>query len=93
MQVMCTYAAALFAQDLDFYDDAGRPMFATPEGIAAMQTLADLVPISPPAASTWDIVAAAEAVAARVTAVPARAGSVAATEAIAAIGAMSPSML
>lgn len=63
VQVMCTYAAALFAQDLEFYDDDGRPMFATPEGISAMQTLADLVSISPPAAATWDIVAAAEAVA------------------------------
>jgi multiple sugar transport system substrate-binding protein len=63
VQVMCTYAAALFAKDVNFYDDAGRPQFATPEGIAAMQTLADLVPISPPAAATWDIVAAAEAVA------------------------------
>jgi len=63
VQIMSTYAAILFAQDVNFYDDAGRPLFATPEGIAAMQTLADLVPISPPAAATWDIVAAAEAVA------------------------------
>ena len=63
VQVMCTYAAILFAQDRDFYDESGRPLFATPEGINAMQTLADLVPISPPAAATWDIVAAAEAVA------------------------------
>ena len=63
IQVMCTYAAILFAAGLDFYDESGRPLFATPEGISAMQTLADLVPISPPAAATWDIVAAAESVA------------------------------
>jgi multiple sugar transport system substrate-binding protein len=63
VQVMCTYAAILFAQDVEFYDAAGRPQFATPQGIAAMQKLANLVPISPPAAATWDIVSAAEAVA------------------------------
>lgn len=63
VQVMCTYAAILFAQDVNFYDDAGRPQFATPEAIKAMQTMVELVPISPPASTTWDIVAAAEAVA------------------------------
>lgn len=63
IQAMCTYAAVLFAAGEDFYDAAGRPRFATEQGVAAMQTIVDLVPISPPAASTWDIVAASEAVA------------------------------
>ena len=63
IQIMCTYAAILFAQDVNFYDDTGRPQFATEAGIKAMRTMVDLVPISPPAATTWDIVAASEAVA------------------------------
>lgn len=63
VQVMCTYAAILFAQDVNFYDDAGRPLFDTPEGHRAMEMMVDLAAIAPPAATTWDIVAAAEAVA------------------------------
>jgi multiple sugar transport system substrate-binding protein len=63
IQVMCTYAAILFAQDVNFYDDAGRPNFATPEGIASMEKMVNLAAIAPPAAATWDIVAAAESVA------------------------------
>jgi len=63
VQVMCTYAAILFAQEVDFYDQAGRPQFATPQGIKAMQMMTELAAIAPPAAATWDIVAAAEAVA------------------------------
>ncbi|MFN8660297.1 MAG: extracellular solute-binding protein [Thermomicrobiales bacterium] len=63
VQVMCTYAAILFAQDVNFYDDSGRPQFNTPEGKKAMSMMVDLAKIAPPAATTWDIVAAAEAVA------------------------------
>jgi multiple sugar transport system substrate-binding protein len=63
IQVMCTYAAILFSFNKDFYDASGRPQFATPEGIKAMQMMVSLVPISPPGAKTWDIVAASEAVA------------------------------
>ena len=63
VQVMCSYAAMLFAQDINFYDDSGRPMFNTPEGKKAMSMMVDLARIAPPAATTWDIVAAAEAVA------------------------------
>ena len=63
IQIMCTYAAILFAQDVNFYDDAGRPQFDTPEGRKSMQMMVELAKIAPPAATTWDIVAAAEAVA------------------------------
>jgi multiple sugar transport system substrate-binding protein len=63
IQAMCTYAAILFSYNKDFYDDSGKPQFATPEGIKAMEVIANLVPISPPSSKTWEIDQAAEAVA------------------------------
>lgn len=63
VQAMCTYAAILFSYGKDFYDGSGKPQFATDEGIKAMSVIADLVPVSPPSAKTWEIDQAAEAVA------------------------------
>jgi multiple sugar transport system substrate-binding protein len=62
-QAMCTYAAILFSYGKMFYDDSGKSTFATDEGIKAMNIINGLVPVSPPAAKTWDIDQAAEAVA------------------------------
>lgn len=67
IQAMCTYAAVLFSYGKEFYDASGRPEFASPEGIKAMQIIEQLVPISPPAAKTWDISQAAESVAQGIT--------------------------
>jgi multiple sugar transport system substrate-binding protein len=62
-QAMCTYSAVLFSYGTHFYDDAGKPQFATDNGIKAMNIINQLVPISPPSAKTWEIDQAAEAVA------------------------------
>jgi multiple sugar transport system substrate-binding protein len=63
VQAMCTYSAILFSYGKNFYDDSGKPQFASAEGIKAMNIINDLVPISPPSAKTWEIDQAAEAVA------------------------------
>lgn len=65
IQAMCTYAAIFFGlAKKGFYNEAGVPQFDSPEGIQAMEIIAVKLPeISPPAAVSWDIVQAAEAVA------------------------------
>jgi multiple sugar transport system substrate-binding protein len=62
-QAMCTYSAILFSYGTKFYDDAGKPQFATDNGVKAMNVMSQLVPISPPSAKTWGIDQAAESVA------------------------------
>ena len=61
---MCTYAAIFFGlAGKGFYNDAGEPQFDSDEGFEAMEIMAVKLPeISPPAAISWDIVQAAEAV-------------------------------
>jgi multiple sugar transport system substrate-binding protein len=63
VQAMCTYSAVLFSYGKNFYDDSGKPQFASDEGIKAMNIISQLVPISPPSSKTWEIDQAAEAVA------------------------------
>lgn len=65
IQAMCTYAAIFFGlAHKGFYNDDGTSAFASPEGQQAMDIIAIQLPeISPPAATTWDIVQASEAVA------------------------------
>ena len=65
IQAMCTYAAIFFGlAHKPFYNDDGTSAFASPEGQQAMDIIATKLPeISPPAATTWDISQASEAVA------------------------------
>ncbi|MEZ4679875.1 MAG: extracellular solute-binding protein [Caldilineaceae bacterium] len=65
IQAMCTYAAIFFGlAGKGFYNDAGEPQFDSEEGQEAMEIIAVKLPeISPPAAVTWDILQASEAVA------------------------------
>ena len=64
IQAMCTYAAIFFGlANKGFYNASGEPQFASDEGFEAMEIMAVKLPeISPPAAISWDIVQAAEAV-------------------------------
>ncbi len=69
IQAMCTYAAIFFGlSGKDFYDASGAPQFDSDEGRQAMEIVAVKLPeIAPKAATSWDIVKAAESVAQGVT--------------------------